>query len=70
LGKNNETARDTPEDCARVIIRAIEETPPRARYPVTLYAKIGVIARRLLPDGRSMLASGRRLGSTNFLRRC
>jgi hypothetical protein len=34
-----------------VIIRAIEETPPRARYPVTLYAKIGVIARRLLSDG-------------------
>jgi NAD(P)-dependent dehydrogenase (short-subunit alcohol dehydrogenase family) len=50
-GKTTKTARDTPEDCARVIIRAIEETPPRARYPVTLYAKIGVIARRLLSDG-------------------
>jgi hypothetical protein len=34
-----------------VIVRAIEETRPRARYPVTLYAKVGVIARRLLSDG-------------------
>ncbi|HXW17229.1 MAG TPA: SDR family oxidoreductase [Candidatus Acidoferrales bacterium] len=25
----------TPDDCARVILRAIRDTPPRARYPVT-----------------------------------
>ncbi|MFY9804303.1 MAG: SDR family oxidoreductase [Candidatus Acidiferrales bacterium] len=49
--KTKKAARYTPEDCARVIVRAIEETPPRARYPVTRRAKMGVIARRLLPDG-------------------
>ena len=48
--KTMKAAHYTPEDCARVIVRAIEDTPPRARYPVTRGAKAGVIMRRLLPD--------------------
>ena len=43
-------ARTTPEDCARVILRALRDTPPRARYIVTRSARIGILAKRLLPD--------------------
>ncbi|MGA8409884.1 MAG: SDR family oxidoreductase [Candidatus Acidiferrales bacterium] len=48
--KTTKSSRYTPEDCARVIVRAIEETRPRARYPVTRGAKLGILLRRLLPD--------------------
>jgi NAD(P)-dependent dehydrogenase (short-subunit alcohol dehydrogenase family) len=44
------TNRDTPEDCARVILRAVEDAPPRARYVVTRPAKYWVVAKRLLSD--------------------
>jgi len=40
----------TPEDCARVILKAIEATPPKARYPVTPLAKWLVFGKRILPD--------------------
>jgi len=49
-GKTTKSSRYTPEDCARVIVRAIEDDPPRARYAVTREAKIGILARRLLSD--------------------
>ncbi|HTS13917.1 MAG TPA: SDR family oxidoreductase [Candidatus Limnocylindrales bacterium] len=39
-----------PEDCARVILRAIEETTPRPRYLVTKDAKVGAFMRRFLPE--------------------
>ena len=48
--KTTKSSRYTPEDCARVILRAIEDDPPRARYPVTREAKIGILLRRLLSD--------------------
>lgn len=60
--KTRKAARYTPEDCARVVLRAIEDAPPRARYVVTREAKMGILARRFLPDGafdRSLL---KRLG--------
>jgi NAD(P)-dependent dehydrogenase (short-subunit alcohol dehydrogenase family) len=38
--KTTEGSKYTPEDCARVILRAIEDDPPRARYLVTKEAKI------------------------------
>jgi NAD(P)-dependent dehydrogenase (short-subunit alcohol dehydrogenase family) len=38
--KTTEGSKYTPEDCARVIFRAIEDDPPRARYLVTKEAKI------------------------------
>jgi NAD(P)-dependent dehydrogenase (short-subunit alcohol dehydrogenase family) len=49
-GKATKSSQYTPEDCARVILRAIEDDPPRARYPVTKQAKIGILMRRLLSD--------------------
>jgi NAD(P)-dependent dehydrogenase (short-subunit alcohol dehydrogenase family) len=48
--KTRRASKDRPEDCARVILRAIEETPPRARYLVTRSAKIAAGLRRLLTD--------------------
>ena len=42
--------QDTPEDCARVIQRAIEDTPPKARYPVTRTARIWTVAKRFYTD--------------------
>jgi NAD(P)-dependent dehydrogenase (short-subunit alcohol dehydrogenase family) len=40
----------TPEDCARVILRAIRDTPPRPRYPVTSVAHTVRWMKRLLSD--------------------
>jgi NAD(P)-dependent dehydrogenase (short-subunit alcohol dehydrogenase family) len=48
--KTRKASRYQPEDCARVVLRAIEDEPPRARYVVTSRAKIGIFARRLLSD--------------------
>ena len=48
--KTTKSSQYTPEDCARVILRAVEDDPPRARYPVTREAKIGILLRRLLSD--------------------
>jgi NAD(P)-dependent dehydrogenase (short-subunit alcohol dehydrogenase family) len=41
---------DTPEDCARVIQRAMEEVPPKARYPVTRTARFWTVAKRFYTD--------------------
>ncbi len=41
---------DTPEDCARVVLRALRDTPPKARYTVTRTAAIASLAKRLLTD--------------------
>jgi NAD(P)-dependent dehydrogenase (short-subunit alcohol dehydrogenase family) len=43
-------SKDQPEDCARVILRALTDTPPRPRYVVTRAAKMTVFFRRLLSD--------------------
>jgi len=48
--KSSSASRTTPEDCARVILRAILDTPPRARYTVTPRARVGVVLKRFLPD--------------------
>lgn len=44
------SAKSKPEDCARVVHRAITDAPPRARYTVTRRAAMLSVARRLLPD--------------------
>jgi NADP-dependent 3-hydroxy acid dehydrogenase YdfG len=51
-GANNSRreSKTTPEDCARVILHAIEASHPKARYTVTPLAKWAAIARRMLPD--------------------
>lgn len=48
--RRTETSKATPEDCARVVMRAIVETPPRPRYTVTRPAWVMSRLRRLLPD--------------------
>jgi NAD(P)-dependent dehydrogenase (short-subunit alcohol dehydrogenase family) len=48
--KSTATAKDTPEDCARVILRAVSAERPRARYTVTQRARILSVAKRFLPD--------------------
>jgi NAD(P)-dependent dehydrogenase (short-subunit alcohol dehydrogenase family) len=48
--KKAEKAGTTPEDCARVILRALRDTPPRPRYTVTRSAWVGSLVKRLVPD--------------------
>ena len=48
--KSSSAARTTPDDCARVILRALRDTPPRPRYTVTKRARYGVLAKRFLTD--------------------
>jgi NAD(P)-dependent dehydrogenase (short-subunit alcohol dehydrogenase family) len=42
--------RTTAEDCARVILRAVRETPPRTRYTVTPGSQFLLWGKRLLPE--------------------
>jgi NAD(P)-dependent dehydrogenase (short-subunit alcohol dehydrogenase family) len=44
------SSKSTPEDCARVILRAIESPDPRARYGVTPLATLVKWAKRLASD--------------------
>ena len=55
-------ARNTPEDCARVILRAVRTPNPRARYTVTRDAQIAIVMRRLLSDRRMDKMTMRMLG--------
>jgi NAD(P)-dependent dehydrogenase (short-subunit alcohol dehydrogenase family) len=48
--QSDETAATTPEDCASIILRAIEASRPKTRYPVTRTAKVWTLAKRVLPD--------------------
>src|ERR1700726_3768177 len=43
-------SKTTTEDCARVMLRAIEAASPKARYGVTPLATMAKWAKRLLPD--------------------
>lgn len=55
-------SRDRPEDCAQVILRAIEENPPRPRYLVTRPAKIAAFMRRVMSDRAFDRGLRKRLG--------
>jgi NAD(P)-dependent dehydrogenase (short-subunit alcohol dehydrogenase family) len=48
--KSRGESKTTPEDCARVILEAVEASHPKARYPVTSLAKWVAFAKRALPD--------------------
>jgi NAD(P)-dependent dehydrogenase (short-subunit alcohol dehydrogenase family) len=48
--KSTTGVRAVPEDCARVVLRALLDSPPRARYTVTRRARVGVLAKRFLSD--------------------
>ena len=43
-------SKTTPEDCARVVLEAIEASHPKARYTVTPLAKWATFGKRFLPD--------------------
>lgn len=63
--------RRPPEAVARVIVRAVESPHPRPRYTVTVPARAGALARRLVPDTVLDLAlrNGTGLTSRNLERR-
>jgi NAD(P)-dependent dehydrogenase (short-subunit alcohol dehydrogenase family) len=48
--RSRETSRTTPEDCARVILKAIEDPRPKVRYAVTPLATLTKWGKRLLSD--------------------
>ena len=47
---SRKASKTTPEDCARVILHAVETSHPKARYTVTPLAKWAAFGRRVLPD--------------------
>jgi NAD(P)-dependent dehydrogenase (short-subunit alcohol dehydrogenase family) len=53
--RNRGNSKATPDDCARVILGAIEAAHPKARYTVTPMTKWLAMGKRVLPD--SMLDS-------------
>ena len=48
--KGRNSSKSTPEDCARVVLRAIESHHPRPRYGVTPLAALVKWAKRLASD--------------------
>jgi NAD(P)-dependent dehydrogenase (short-subunit alcohol dehydrogenase family) len=63
--KTTASVKDTPEDCARVILRALRAERPRARYTVTRRAAVLSFAKRLLPDAFLDWRIGSSLGWRN-----
>jgi NAD(P)-dependent dehydrogenase (short-subunit alcohol dehydrogenase family) len=57
-------SKTTPEDCARVMLKAIEATEPKARYGVTPLATYAKWAKRLLSDSTADRMIRRRYGIT------
>jgi len=55
-------SKTTPEDCARIILRAIEAPKPKPRYGVTPLATTLKWAKRLLPDSAIDAMIRRRYG--------
>lgn len=60
--KTVQASKYYPEDCARVILRAIEDRPPKARYLVTRDAKIAARLRRWLSDRTFDRITRKRIG--------
>lgn len=48
--RGRQASKSTPEDCAKVILHAIESSHPKPRYPVTSMAKWASFGKRILPD--------------------
>ena len=57
-------SKTTPEDCARVILEAVESSRPKARYEVTSLAKIAKWGKRILSDRAADRWIRRRYGIT------
>jgi NAD(P)-dependent dehydrogenase (short-subunit alcohol dehydrogenase family) len=60
-------SRTTPEDCAQVILKAVEAKNPKARYGVTPLATMVKLAKRVLPDSALDGIVRRRYGITRDL---
>ena len=60
--KSTETVQARPEDCARVILRAVRAERPRARYTVTRRAQVLSFAKRFVTDGFLDWRFGKSLG--------
>jgi NAD(P)-dependent dehydrogenase (short-subunit alcohol dehydrogenase family) len=58
----SETSKTTPEDCARIVLEAIESRNPKPRYGVTPTATIVKWCKRLLPDSAMDRMTRRRFG--------
>lgn len=48
--EGRQQSKSTPEDCAKVILKAIEAAHPKARYTVTPMARWLAIGKRILSD--------------------
>lgn len=48
--QSTSSSRDLPDDCARVILRALTVPNPKPRYTVTRAARLTAVMRRLLSD--------------------
>jgi NAD(P)-dependent dehydrogenase (short-subunit alcohol dehydrogenase family) len=59
----SETAKTTPEDCARIVLQAIETPNPKPRYGVTPTATIVKWGKRLLSDSFMDRMTMRRFGA-------
>jgi len=57
-------SKTTPEDCARIMLKAIEASHPKARYGVTPLATFAKCAKWLLTDGAADRMIRRRYGIT------
>lgn len=57
-------SKTTPEDCARIMLKAIEAPRPKARYGVTPLATFAKIAKWLLTDNEADRLIRRRYGIT------
>jgi NAD(P)-dependent dehydrogenase (short-subunit alcohol dehydrogenase family) len=57
-------SKTTPEDCARIMLEAIEARRPKARYSVTPLATVAKWAKRLLSDRMADRVMRRRFGIT------
>jgi NAD(P)-dependent dehydrogenase (short-subunit alcohol dehydrogenase family) len=57
-------SKTTPEDCARIMLKAIEAPHPKARYVVTPLATIAKWAKRLLSDSAADFLIRKRYGIT------
>jgi NAD(P)-dependent dehydrogenase (short-subunit alcohol dehydrogenase family) len=58
-------SKTTPEDCARIMLKAIEAPRPKARYGVTSLATFAKIAKWLLTDRAADRLIRRRYGITS-----
>jgi short-subunit dehydrogenase len=62
--RGRSSSKTTPDDCAQVILQAIESSHPKARYTVTPMAKWAAFGKRILPDTFMDSIMRRRFGIT------